>query len=694
MAKKKTENYDNSGGGTNGDQDFEDEPNFEDQPDFVDDVSEEELVGDLLKQKPCETDGVENVIIVDNIPKVGPSRQEKLKIVIEKLFSSVGPIVNVYYPKDEEGNTKGYVFLEYKNSENAEEAVKSLNGHRLDKSHTFQVNLFSDFQKYENIPKDWDPPTSQPFKIQNDLYTFLTEPDAQDQYCVVASTAPQAVQVQFWQNAQPEPVELLTRERFTDTFVKWSPLGTYIVTFHKQGVAIWGGSSFTKINKFPHTGTQIVDFSPCEQYLVTYGPSANGQKIIIWDIRTGVEKRSFISDGSSNMSMFRWSKDDKYVARMGDSAIHIYETPSFYLLDLKSIKVTGIKNFSWSPTDNIIAYWVAEETDVPAKVTLMEIPKKREIRTKNLFNVADCKIHWQKSGDFLCVKVDRFSKSKKDKKDADVKFLGMFYNFEIFHMREKDIPVDSVEIKDTILAFAWEPVGSKFAIIHGEPSSANVSFYNTKKGQEPILIKKMEKKVCSHLFWSPRGQFIVLANCQMGSFEFVDTNDFVIMNSGNHYCASEVEWDPTGRYVVTGITSWKVNEDHGYYVWSFQGRILRRVNLKNFIQFLWRPRPPTLLTDQQQQEIKKNLKKYYAQFESKDRVRLTRASKEILEKRAKLREQFMEYRTKRVAEWESQKYRRLQLRNNIDTDALESDPNNVEEEVVEFLIKEDTILLE
>lgn len=87
------------------------------------------------------------------------------------------------------------------------------------------------------------------------------------------------------------------------------------------------------------------------------------------------------------------------------------------------------------------------------------------------------------------------------------------------------------------------------------------------------------------------------------------------------------------------------------------------MNLKNFILFLWRPRPPTLLPDEKQKEIRKNLKKYYAQFESKDRVRMTRASKELLEKRAKLREQFVEYRTKRVSDWEEQKYRRIQLRN-------------------------------
>lgn len=176
------------------------------------------MLGDLLRQRPSETDGVENVVIVDNIPKVDPSRQEKLKTVIHKLFSTCGEITNVFYPVDEEGNTKGYCFLEYKNAENAEEAVKSLNNHRLDRKFTFAVNLFTDFQKYDHIPEKWTPPTPQPYKVQNDLYTFLTEPDAYDQFCVAAEGPQNGVQVQFWQNTLPEPTILETREVCICTF--------------------------------------------------------------------------------------------------------------------------------------------------------------------------------------------------------------------------------------------------------------------------------------------------------------------------------------------------------------------------------------------------------------------------------------------------------------------------------------------
>lgn len=146
------------------------------------------------------------------------------------------------------------------------------------------------------------------------------------------------------------------------------------------------------------------------------------------------------------------------------------------------------------------------------------MPSRQELCIKNLFNVADCKMHWQKNGDYLCVKVDRYSKAKKiDEKDQfkysvskdqfnavyeidqfkyslsedqfidkysvskdqficcehseksqnvelqSVFFLhvtfwffflqGLYYNFELFRIREKQIPVDKVEVKGKLIYY-------------------------------------------------------------------------------------------------------------------------------------------------------------------------------------------------------------------------------------------------
>lgn len=699
IAKKKADdksNYSADSARNDGDvSSNEEEPNFSDPDDYVDDIPNEDLLGDILKQKPKETDGVESVIVVDGVPQVGPDRIEKLQSVINKIFSKFGNIVNTHFPTNEKGHTKGFIFLEYSLPVHAQESVKATNNYKLDKQHTFLVNLFTDFSKYDKIPDNWKPPESQKYEGQSDLYSYLLEPDAYDQFSVVTNEG-----VQIYQNTLPDPIVLDERSTWTISYVKWSPLGTFLTTFHKQGVALWGGPSFAQYKKFNHPAVQFIDYSPCEKYVTTYSSQVDlhnpdQKRIIIWDIRTGQEKRSFNPDGPSAWPIFRWSHDDKYFAKMGTDVLSIFETPSFGLLEKKSVKILGLRDFSWSPTDNVIAFWVAEDKDVPARVTLLEIPNRNEIRNKNLFNVAHCKIHWQKSGDFLCVKVDRYSKVRKEKNE--IKYSGMYFNFEIFHMREKEIPVDSVEIKELIQAFAWEPIGSKFGIIHGESPNISVSFYEVRVGQAPLLLKKLEKRACNHLFWSPNGQFIVLAGLGSnggGSLEFVDTQDFVIMNTTDHYQASDIEWDPTGRYVVTAISNWKTKVDNGYYMWSFQGKILKRVNIDKFAQLLWRPRCPTLLDDKQLKDIKKNLKKYYAQFESKDRMRQTKASKELIEKRAALMEKFSAYRQKRIQEWNEQKSRRLELRCAIDTDELDSDVQNTEEEIVEFFVKEEFIEIE
>ena len=55
--------------------------------------------------------------------------------------------------------------------------------------------------------------------------------------------------------------------------------------------------------------------------------------------------------------------------------LFIFFFQTFGLLDKRSFKIPGIRDFSWSPSDNVLAYWVAENKDVPARVTLLEIPR-------------------------------------------------------------------------------------------------------------------------------------------------------------------------------------------------------------------------------------------------------------------------------------------------------------------------------
>merc|ERR1712158_278372 len=90
-----------------------------------------------------------------------------------------------------------------------------------------------------------------------------------------------------------------------------------------------------------------------------------------------------------------------------------------------------------------------------------------------------------------------------------------------------------------------------------------------------------------------------------------------------------------------GVSWWGHKVDNGYWLWSFQGKILKRIQLDRFCQLLWRPRPPTLLTQKDIKEIKKNLKKYSVEFDVVDREQGSKKSKELLTRRRNFYEEFL-----------------------------------------------------
>lgn len=87
-------------------------------------------------------------------------------------------------------------------------AVKLTNNHKLDKQHTFLVNLFTDFKKCEEIPENWEPPAPNKYKDQGNLHYYLLDQDAYDQYVVTIGNG-QALQI--WLNSAPEPTKIEER---------------------------------------------------------------------------------------------------------------------------------------------------------------------------------------------------------------------------------------------------------------------------------------------------------------------------------------------------------------------------------------------------------------------------------------------------------------------------------------------------
>jgi len=685
-------NFNNNAGG-------DDTPSFSDPEDFQENVTDQELLPELMAEEPRLEISTDRIIVIDNIPKVGTDKKDKLKKILTNLLVTYGKIINEFYPEGDNEFLLGYMFVEYESEASAQEAVAQLNGYRLDKSHSFKVNFFGDFERYKQLPDNKELEEAVPYKNPGNLMWWLTRPECYDQFCVLHDES-YTTTVQL--NTRNQPTLLKAREKWTETRFQWSPKGIYLATFHDRGIALWAGEEFNQFMRFAHHGVQLIDFSPCEKYLVTFNPNRVGiddQALIIWCVRSGQKMRSFTCERSINLSWpyFRWNSDDKYFARLATDSLLVYDTETFTLLEKKSIKIPHISDFEWSPTNNYISYWVAEHKNVPARVVLMEIPSKNEIRSKNLVNVVECKMFWQNQGDYLCVRVERYKKSnlvKEDEKET-LRYSGLYYNFEFFRVREKEIPVDSIEIKESCYAFAWEPNGQKFAIISGESTSKTAaSFYRILGGTPGVagkveLIKEFKGKSSLQISWSPQGEYCVLgttASKQQASgchcdFYDVQANDVVILNKNEHEHMTDFEWDSTGRYFVTYVSYWNYKLENCYIVWNFQGKQLQKVSFERLYKFSWRPRPATLLTAEQLKKIKKNLKEYSVAFDASDRVFDMAVSKEKLEERKKKMDDFMLFRRTAAKRSQEQKQKRIEFRNGVDTD------QNTEVDEIEYTVQ-------
>ncbi|KAK7843494.1 eukaryotic translation initiation factor 3 subunit b, partial [Quercus suber] len=329
------------------------------------------------------------------------------------------------------------------------------------------------------------------------------------------------------------------------------------------------GAGHLKPELFDHRTVKLIDFSVGEKYLVSYSEyDRKGAALKIFDVKSGevkmVIERSQGEHATGGIAgifqvswpIFRWSgrNDDKYFARIGKNAIYIYETKTFGLIDNEPLKAENVMDFCWSPTDPVIALFVPTDADEmqPARVSLIHVPNKEELKKKNLNGVRDCKMFWQSNGEYLAVLFNQFIGTRNT----------TYQRFVIFGIKDPGIPVEDFELEnenDMIIAFSWEPKGQRFAVIHALDQRQNVNFYSVIKAHNRFQFSKL-----------------VTLEVEQAAIE--------------RFMATNIEWSPTGRYVATIRTlsdDLDVRQEEfqeGVMIWSFFGVLLYQIPRRHFTQ--------------------------------------------------------------------------------------------------------------
>ena len=606
-------------------------------------VDDQDAIDAMLAEDPSLrlSEQFRNVIVVDNLPSIGAEKAKKLLGVVSKIFKQFASNLvpeDVEMPIGADNKTAGFCFISFDNEKQARQACQATDGYKLDKNHIFSVNLYSDLDRLRELQDEYKEPEETQYADREDLYAWLADAQLRDQYVI----RHQANTEVLWMDAIEQDVdydgekEKAQGKNWCENYVRWSPQGTYLATFHKQGVAIWGGKSWEKIQRFAHKDVWRMGFSPCEQYMVSWDGRDDPavKSIKLFDVRSGACVREFAAKRGEQWPFLKWSHDDAFFGRLEveKGTIAVYETPSMKLHNKRSVKAPGAQDFFWSPGGlkqangapalPLIGYWAGEHENTAAVIKMISFPDRAEVCTKNIFNVDNCKIHWQDSGDFMCVQVSRSSKSGKT----------TYTNFELFRMNDPNVPVEMLEQKEPVLDFAWEPSGSRFSVIYGDrPTQHKIGFYEMgglTGGRDVSELYCLDTKPSNKVYWAPHGGNCILAT--MGTInntiEFFNVDDNSTMNTSEHFMCNQISWDPSGRFVCTAVVQplfggeggARYAMENGYRLSSFQGVQLAQHQKNFFYMMYWRPRPKSLLTVVERDHVAKNLKKYVQKYEKAD----------------------------------------------------------------------------
>eukprot|EP00616_Rhizochromulina_sp_CCMP1243_P008729 CAMPEP_0118962468 /NCGR_PEP_ID=MMETSP1173-20130426/799_1 /TAXON_ID=1034831 /ORGANISM="Rhizochromulina marina cf, Strain CCMP1243" /LENGTH=706 /DNA_ID=CAMNT_0006910737 /DNA_START=45 /DNA_END=2165 /DNA_ORIENTATION=- len=704
---------------------FEEPEDIDEIREFMDDADEDIQIEELERS-------FAECVAVNNLPIVDDSKKSKLEGMLHKIFGQVGQVVRLDMPM-EEGKSLGFAYVEFARPEEAIDAVSRVDGYKLAKTNQFKVVRMDELCRLDALPPAFEEPAPPPFRPPVNSCSWLCDPGHRDQFVTRYSHTNGTVeetQIDWVENGQSPIMEYDgAREKsggksWCQLEVRWSPKGTYMSTFHRQGIALWGGDGFEKQARFQHENVNRVSFSPCERYMLTcnFRPPREGPSVVLfWHIREARVLRKIdlafttIGEGEDMRevpNLFKWSPDGNYVARMHqdrsaaaansskNGLIQVLELPSVTLLDRKSLRANSVMDFDWSPKDNTIAFWAAEEGNTPARVSLVAIPSRKELRQKNLFNVVDCRLNWQRNGNFLSAIVTRTTKSGKTQ----------FNNLEIFRIREDAVPVEMIEVPKLVQSVSWEPEGTRFTMVCHDNPKPSVMIYDTvdaKSGrQELTLLKELVQRPVTDVFWSPTGTHFVMAALSdggdsSGALEFYDADALPEKGTlSDHYRSNFLQWDPSGRMIATAVLQpltgmvYKFQMDNGFKLWTFQGEMFYEKSREKFYQFMWRPRPESLLTPQQKKTVSKNLRKYERKFERADKEK--RRARELLEmkgwqdSRNQLRARLADLKARY---YDAVREQRVAERGGVDVD----DPTGyelietVKEEVIQ--VKEDLIVM-
>lgn len=127
--------------------------------------------------------------------------------------------------------------------------------------------------------------------------------------------------------------------------------------------------------------------------------------------------------------------------------------------------------------------------------------------------------------------------------------------------------------------------------------------------------------------------------------------------------------------------------ENGWSIHTFSGNTLAEHPTDKFKQFVWRPRPATLLSKEEQKQVRKNLREYSKEFEEEDKYAVDIANTAVVETRKRVINEWTAW-LRREKEYLAEEREAYDLPENADEAKLAKDARPEAEEQGETVVEE------
>ena len=293
-----------------------------------------------------------------------------------------------------------------------------------------------------------------------------------------------------------------------------------------------------------------------------------------------------------NGNSYKWSFDEKYLAKRSLDNLAIFESPTMDMLadasgKKTSIKYEAIQDFEWCPLANKIVFW-KKPADARPFLGVIEIPTRFLSFSKTMATVDQIKIEWnQQEMSFAVLETNSSSKKKGTREEQ------FSHTIEIVHFVRQKQSISKLETGE-ILNFAWNPgrIG-QFALIEkmsgpkdilGQPSRTTIlKIYKQDLGDRNLapLLQYEKKYPLSDICFSGQGQFLVAGNFQSANlantggmqFFYLGENEVFNMGLTNHQYAEAGFFDSSGLYFISSVSRDRTDEP-SFHIYDTTGKVI------------------------------------------------------------------------------------------------------------------------